>query len=92
MIGTVELFQGNEKKFIIISTVRSKVESLQHDTVNRLGFVKEPKRMNVALTRAKYGLIVVGNPNILGLDSNWRRFIKYCIDNNACTEFEYNRT
>jgi predicted transcriptional regulator of viral defense system len=36
------------------------------------GFVKQEKRMNVSLTRAKCALIVIGNAQVLGIDSNWR--------------------
>ncbi|KAJ8868383.1 hypothetical protein PR048_029899 [Dryococelus australis] len=40
-------------------------------------------RLNVALTRAKALLIVVGNPNVLQCDDNWREFISHCQDNGA---------
>jgi superfamily I DNA and/or RNA helicase len=43
-----------------------------------LGFVSDYRRMNVAITRAKYLLFVVGNHNTLKNDNNWDSFIKYC--------------
>lgn len=49
------------------------------------GFVKQPKRFNVALTRPKALLIVIGNPDVLQSDTNWGSFIRYCRDNGACT-------
>lgn len=41
------------------------------------------QRFNVLLTRAKSLLIVVGNPQLLSTDANWRAFIEYCFDNNC---------
>ncbi|GAB0097442.1 uncharacterized protein DMENIID0001_130790 [Sergentomyia squamirostris] len=63
-VASVELFQGKEKEIIIMSTVRSNRRSL--------GFLSDPKRLNVALTRAKSLLIIVGNPITLMNDKNWR--------------------
>lgn len=39
--------------------------------------------MNVALTRAKALLIVIGNPNLLKYDDKWRKYIQRCVDNSA---------
>ncbi|XP_071140956.1 putative helicase MOV-10 [Mytilus edulis] len=82
-IGSVEEFQGQEKKIIIVSTVRSNPEYLSLDMDFKLGFLKNPKRFNVTLTRAKALLIVVGNPVTLSHDNNWKQFIKYCQNNKA---------
>lgn len=84
-IGTVENFQGQEKKIIIISTVRSSTEHVRLDYRTKLGFLKNPKRFNVAITRAKALLIVVGNPLILMEDREWREFILYVHENGGCT-------
>ncbi|KAM9390050.1 RNA helicase Mov10l1 [Phaethornis superciliosus] len=63
-VGTVEEFQGQEYMAIILSTVRS-TEGLFDDDRYCLGFLSNPKRFNVAITRAKALLIVVGNPHVL---------------------------
>lgn len=74
-IGTVEYFQGREKLIILVSGVRSKTATI--------GFLKNEKRLNVALTRAKALLIVVGNPETLGKNHFWRQFVRQCCDNKA---------
>lgn len=74
-IGSVEIFQGQEKRIIIVSTVRSNT-----DTV---GFLDNEKRLNVLLTRAKALLIIIGNPNTLSKDKHWSKVIQYCKENNS---------
>lgn len=80
-IGTVEELQGQERKIIILSTVRSN-ESHISDAEKYLGFIAQPKRVNVAFTRAQYLLIILGNPHVLCLDAMWRDALKYIISNN----------
>lgn len=84
-VGSVEEFQGQERLIIIISTVRSRVELLSDDYKHHLGFLKNPKRFNVAVTRAKALLIVIGNPDVLQHDQCWRKLIEFCHKNGAYT-------
>uniref|UniRef100_A0A8D0HA50 RNA helicase n=1 Tax=Sphenodon punctatus TaxID=8508 RepID=A0A8D0HA50_SPHPU len=82
-VGSVEEFQGQERRVVLISTVRSCSEYLGMDEEFRLGFLKNPKRFNVAITRAKALLIIVGNPFILRKDPHWNAFLQYCVANGA---------
>eukprot|EP00079_Xenopus_tropicalis_P009487 XP_002933581.2 PREDICTED: putative helicase MOV-10 [Xenopus tropicalis] len=86
-IGSVEEFQGQERKVIIVSTVRSSKEFATFDENFSLGFVKNPKRFNVAITRAKSLLILVGNPLILGQDPYWSQFLNYCYESGGSRGF-----
>ncbi|KAM9320258.1 helicase MOV-10 [Gastrophryne carolinensis] len=79
-VGSVEEFQGQERKVILISTVRSTTDYVKFDEQFSLGFLTNPKRFNVAITRAKALLILVGNPVILSKDPYWSRFLKFCSD------------
>lgn len=79
-IGSVEEFQGQERKVILISTVRSTIDYVKFDENFSLGFLKNPKRFNVSITRAKALLIMVGNAIILRNDPNWSRFLQFCTD------------
>jgi len=82
-IGTTEAFQGQERKVIILSTVRSSSRYLQNDQQFRLGFVSNPKRMNVAISRARSLLIIVGNARLLySNDPYWKKFLEHCFNNN----------
>lgn len=52
-VGTIENFQGVERQIILISTVRTCPEEMRNDLSRYLGFVKCPKRINVAISRAR---------------------------------------
>ncbi|XP_067861022.1 RNA helicase Mov10l1-like [Heptranchias perlo] len=82
-VGSVEEFQGRENLVIIVSTVRSSEENLDEDARYVLGFLSDPKRFNVVITRAKALLIVVGNPHILLKDPCWGALLEYCVVNDA---------
>ncbi|XP_017264229.1 putative helicase mov-10-B.1 [Kryptolebias marmoratus] len=78
-VGSVEEFQGQERKIIMVSTVRSCPNYVRMDKEFNIGFLANEKRFNVAMTRAKSLLIVVGNPVILRKDPVWEKFINYCV-------------
>lgn len=69
-VHSVDGFQGREKEVIVFSAVRSNREGA-------VGFLSDWRRMNVALTRARNGLIVVGNPATLRNDEHWREWLKW---------------
>ncbi|OCH91263.1 P-loop containing nucleoside triphosphate hydrolase protein [Obba rivulosa] len=79
-VRTVEAFQGQERRVIIVSTVRSTRELLTHDIKHALGFVANPRRFNVAVTRAQALLIVIGDPSVLSIDPLWRAFMNYVFN------------
>ncbi|KAF5356561.1 hypothetical protein D9758_008259 [Tetrapyrgos nigripes] len=84
-VGSVEEFQGQERRVIIISTVRSSREFVQYDLRHTLGFVANPRRFNVAVTRAQSLLFIVGDPSVLSLDPLWRSFLNYIHLNGGWT-------
>lgn len=67
-VSTVDAFQGGERDVIILSTVRSQA----------CGFIDNDKRTNVALTRAKHHLLIVGNLNNLSRNVLWSKVIQHC--------------
>ncbi|XP_029991489.1 RNA helicase Mov10l1 [Sphaeramia orbicularis] len=80
-VGSVEEFQGQEFLVIILSTVRSNESVDNNDLQSVLGFLANPKRFNVAITRPKALLLIVGNPHILIKDACFRALLQYCFIN-----------
>jgi regulator of nonsense transcripts 1 len=80
-IATVESYQGSERRFIIMSAVRSDGAGYG------VGFLRDPRRLNVALTRAQSGLILIGNADFLSTDSEmWGDLIAHFRDVDAIIE------
>ncbi|XP_026220713.1 RNA helicase Mov10l1 isoform X2 [Anabas testudineus] len=82
-VGSVEEFQGQEFLVIILSTVRSNESLPSDDLQSALGFLSNPKRFNVAVTRPKALLLIVGNPHILIRDPCFRALLEYSFINGA---------
>eukprot|EP00558_Chaetoceros_sp_UNC1202_P003423 CAMPEP_0197244522 /NCGR_PEP_ID=MMETSP1429-20130617/9620_1 /TAXON_ID=49237 /ORGANISM="Chaetoceros sp., Strain UNC1202" /LENGTH=188 /DNA_ID=CAMNT_0042704897 /DNA_START=18 /DNA_END=584 /DNA_ORIENTATION=+ len=74
-VSTVDGFQGSEKDIIILSCVRSKWMG-QNGKNDSIGFLKDSRRVNVALTRAKHSLWVVANCDTLSHDRLWNDLIQ----------------
>ncbi len=77
-IGPMEAFQGLESRVVIVCTTRTRGRFLDEDHKRGLGIIGEAKRFNVALTRARDGLVVIGNPWILERDPSWLAFLGFC--------------
>lgn len=76
--NTVDGFQGREVDILILSTVRAAEQSSTAPGIksSNIGFVADVRRMNVALTRAKLSLWIMGNARTLQTNQNWAALIK----------------
>lgn len=73
-IKTIDGFQGEERDVIYISLVRSNEKQ-------EIGFLGDERRMNVALTRARKKLVVIGDSSTIGLHPFYKAFLEYCEKN-----------
>ncbi|KAL8009602.1 putative transcription factor IIS, P-loop containing nucleoside triphosphate hydrolase [Plasmopara halstedii] len=72
-VNTVDGFQGREKDVIVFSCVRSSKKG-------GIGFLRDIRRLNVAITRARFCLYVVGNVETLVRDKTWAALVKSARD------------
>ena len=75
-VNTIDSFQGQERDIVYISMTRSNPE-------NRIGFLADIRRMNVAMTRARKKLVVVGDSATLTQLPFYADFISYAEEHNA---------
>ncbi len=75
-VDTVDGFQGREKEVVLISLVRS-------NDAGRIGFLDEPRRFNVAVTRARRKAVVVGDADTVAHGDVFDAFVRYA-DTTAC--------
>ena len=75
-VNTIDSFQGQERDIVYISMTRSNPE-------NRIGFLADIRRMNVAMTRARKKLVVVGDSATLTQLPFYADFINYAEEHNA---------
>ena len=81
-VSTVDAFQGAERDIIILGCVRTK----------NLGFTEDCRRLNVAITRARRHLIVIGKESLLRRNTNWRYIIdKAKSEQEADKKYGYRR-
>jgi len=69
-VNTIDSFQGQEREIVYISMVRSNDKS-------EIGFLRDYRRMNVAMTRAKMKLVIVGDSATLGNDKFYNDFLQF---------------
>ncbi len=75
-IKSIDGFQGREKEIIILSLVRANDQE-------EIGFLKDKRRLNVAITRAKRKLLIVGDSLTLSADKTYAKLIEY-VKENGC--------
>ena len=75
-IQTIDGFQGQERDIIYISLVRSNENQI-------IGFLKDYRRMNVAMTRARKKLVLIGDSSTIGTDPFYKALLEYIDRNEA---------
>ena len=73
-VGTVEVFQGDQRFVILMSPVRSTTKVDKPYKLG-LGFVDDPKRINVAISRARSLLVVFGDSVTLCSSRDWKKLV-----------------
>lgn len=78
-VASVDSFQGREKDYIVVTCVRS-------NDRQGIGFLNDPRRLNVALTRAKYGVVIIGNPKVLCKSPLWNNLLVHFKERGVLVE------
>jgi hypothetical protein len=76
-IASVDSFQGGERDYIVVSCVRA------HPATHTIGFLNDDARLNVLLTRARFGLVIIGHRATLEMNKNWNLLVKHFERNKA---------
>ena len=84
-INTIDGFQGQERDVVYLSLVRSNEKG-------EIGFLSDYRRINVAMTRARKQLVIVGDSATVGADDFYLSFLEYCEEEGRyLTAWEYMR-
>jgi len=83
-LNTVDAFQGREADIVIFSCVRAGGSS-------GIGFLSDVRRMNVALTRAKHFLFVIGRCDSITSNPYWRELVDHAREKRAIVNVPVNR-
>lgn len=75
--------QGREKDIIVLSCVRSNEQQ-------SIGFLGDPRRLNVALTRARFGIVILGNPRVLSKQPLWNGLLTHFKEQGCLVEGSLN--
>lgn len=78
-IDTVDGFQGRERDVVLISMVRGNDEG-------RIGFLNDLRRMNVAITRARMKLIIIGDTSVLSKTPFYNKLIEHVVEHGRMLE------
>ena len=81
-VGTVDDMQGQESKICFLSTVVTAPKTLQA-LDPEIGFLNNPRRFNVAISRAKALNIVIGHPLVLIQNPLWNELLRECVSRDA---------
>jgi senataxin len=75
-INTVDAFQGRESDIVLFSSVRA-------SGCKSIGFLSDVRRMNVALTRAKFFLFVIARCKTVSMNPYWKELVQHANESNA---------
>lgn len=78
-VASVDAFQGREKDYVVLLCVRA-------SDSRSIGFLSDARRMNVALTRARFGMVVLGNPRALSKNRLWNSLLTHYRERGCLVE------
>jgi len=81
IVSSVDGYQGREAEVVVFSTVRC-------NSRRNLGFLSDARRMNVAITRARRGLVVIGSESTLETSPHWKAWLNWVKKHKAVTAAE----